>query len=173
MNEKQLNIVVVICHDMGQHLGCYGVPGIRSTHIDAFAASGIRFENNYCTAPQCSPSRAALWTGRFPHANGVVGLTHSGFANDLKADELHLAQILRSAGYATHLFGAQHEARMPERCGHEFRHAVGTCAAIAAGFAGFLKEQKNSDRHSNSLKRSRFKRIKIYFRNRLFQSLSS
>lgn len=146
MKKEPLNIVVVICHDLGQHLGCYGAPDVRSPHIDAFAASGIRFENSFCAAPQCSPSRAALWTGRYPHANGVVGLTHAGFANDLNPDERHLAQILRADGYDTHLFGAQHEARTAERCGHEQIHGCGTCAEIAGEFAEWVSRDSSGSR---------------------------
>ncbi len=140
------NIVVVICHDLGQHLKSYGAQDVRSPNIDRFADNSIRFANSFCAAPQCSPSRAALWTGRFPHANGVVGLTHGGFANDLHPRERHLAQILGDAGYETHLFGNQHEARRAERCGHHHAHKAGRCADVADGFVEFLAGKAQSDR---------------------------
>lgn len=102
------NILFFTCHDLGRHLGCYGRRTVPSPALDAFAASGMRFDNVFCTAPQCSPSRASLHTGRYPHAAGVLGLAHEPFGWRLPKTERHLAQILGEHGYATALVGMQH-----------------------------------------------------------------
>lgn len=115
------NILFFTCHDLGRHLGCYGRHTVSSPALDALAASGMRFDNVFCTAPQCSPSRASLHTGRYPHAAGVLGLAHEPFGWRLPPAERHLAQILGAHGYATALIGMQHLIAhgRPEELGYE------------------------------------------------------
>lgn len=131
MEPVKPNVLIVHCHDLGQHLGCYGVGSVSSPNLDAFAAGGVRFANSFCVSPSCCPSRATLFTGRYPHNNGMMGLCHANFGWDLNPGERHLAQILREAGYETAAFGILHETRTgPARAGYE--HFDGRADAVTA-----------------------------------------
>jgi N-sulfoglucosamine sulfohydrolase len=108
---KRPNVLLVTFHDLGRFLGCYGVGTVQTPNIDSLAEDGIRFSRAFCVAPQCSPSRATLFTGRYPHSNGVMGLTHANFAWDLNPDERHVGGLLQGQGYRTGLVGIHHESR--------------------------------------------------------------
>ena len=146
------NILLITCHDLGRFLGCYGVPTVQTPHLDALAADGIRATNAFCTAPQCSPSRASLFTGRYPHSNGVLGLTHADFAWDLHPDERHLGQMLRDAGYATALLGIHHESRrgtpaeVAARCGMDEVQPPMDGETLTDAALGWLSRRADSDR---------------------------
>ncbi|SEE85697.1 sulfatase family protein [Ruania alba] len=125
------NVLLLHCHDLGRYLGCYGVTTVRTPHLDALAADGVTFEQAFCTAPQCSPSRASLFTGRYPHSAGVMGLTHAQFAWDLYPEERHLAREFKDAGYTTSLLGVQHESRA-SRTPEEMAARLGFDRAVPA-----------------------------------------
>jgi arylsulfatase A-like enzyme len=103
------NILLVHWHDIGAHLRPYGWPSIPSPRIDELAGQGTLFENAFCTAPLCSPARGSLFTGRYPHSNGVIGLAHMGW--EYNPDERTLPALLGDEGYHTALYGLQHESR--------------------------------------------------------------
>jgi arylsulfatase A-like enzyme len=106
--KKRPNILMITCHDLGRHLGCYGIKEVKSPNIDKLATKGIRFANMFSTTPVCSPARGALHTGRYPQSNGLMGLTHAPWWWKFNKGEKHTAMILRDAGYETCLCGLQH-----------------------------------------------------------------
>lgn len=110
------NVLLVITHDTGRHLGCYGRE-VDTPNLDRLAAEGLKFTKAFCTAPQCSPSRASLLTGMMPHRHGLIGLTHRGFR--LKPQVPLLPALLSEAGYTTALFGFQHEAPEAKELGYQ------------------------------------------------------
>lgn len=151
MDDRCPNILLMTCHDLGRHLGCYGVDTVQSPQLDALAASGVRWERAFTTSPGCSPSRASLATGRYPHSNGVMGLAHPPYGWNLHPDERHIAQILSAAGYQTHLFGFQHVSTSLERLGFHSIHGsdrVYSCHQPALGrnvaelFADFMQARR-------------------------------
>lgn len=113
------NVVVVLLDDTGfAQLGCYG-SDIDTRHIDALAANGLQFTNFHVT-PLCSPTRAALLTGRSQHAAGMrtVSNFRTGFPHQLghiANEAATVAEVLREQGYATFCVGKWHLAPM-EQC---------------------------------------------------------
>lgn len=96
-----------IPHDLGEHLHCYGHQSVRSPNLNQLASDGVRFTNCFATAPECTPSRAGLYTGLYTHQTGLMGLCHRGW--EFNPEVQHLAQRLRDGGYQTYVFGVQHE----------------------------------------------------------------
>lgn len=145
MNRRP-NIVIITTHDTGRHLGCYGVNTVASPNIDALAQNGIKLTNCFAAVPICCASRATMLTGRYPQSHGLMDLCFPPFNWKLHDDELHLSQILRRAGYRTHLFGFQHEVNNNEIARLEFDETA--CAPgvppadeVARVFADFLEQR--------------------------------
>lgn len=116
---KKKNVVLIIAHDLGQHISPYGVQTVQTPNLERMAAEGALFEKNFCTSPGCSPSRAAIMTGRYPHSNGVMGLTHDDFLWRFNEGETHLAQKLQDNGYRTCVLGNWHENNRIDNVGYQ------------------------------------------------------
>lgn len=103
------NVVILFADDLGYgDLGCYGSTTHATPHLDRLAAEGVRFTSAYSASPFCSPSRAALLTGRLPARCGLPYVLFPAEHHGLPEDEVTLAELLRSQGYAAACIGKWH-----------------------------------------------------------------
>jgi arylsulfatase len=136
------NVVMVVLDDTGfAHFGCYGSE-LATPAIDRLAANGLRY-NNFHTTALCSPSRAALLTGRNPHAVGMRGVSNwsTGFPHmrgGISPRAATVAEVLRPHGYATYAAGKWHLAPM-EECSAAGPHTNWPLQKGFDRFYGFLQ----------------------------------
>ena len=106
------NVLLIVADDLGfGDLSCYGATDLQSPHLDALAASGQRWTSFYANCPVCSPTRAALLSGRYQDLVGVPGVIRTNAENswgDLQDDAVLLPQVLSDAGYRTSCIGKWH-----------------------------------------------------------------
>src|SRR5687767_1324861 len=115
------NIVLIVADDLGwADLGCYGSKYHKTPHLDRLAAEGLRFTQAYAAAPVCSPTRAAIMTGKHPARLGITDwlpgradrpdqkLLRPPLVTDLPASEVTLPAALKKGGYATGHIGKWH-----------------------------------------------------------------
>lgn len=134
------NIVFMTTHDLGRYLNTYGRNTINSPNLDKLAQRGVKFNNSFCTAPQCSPSRSALHTGRYPHANGMLGLAHPPFGWELNQGEKHFAQRMREYGFFSAIVGEQHLSSSNRNLGYDEIYPVGPARQMGEEAATMLQK---------------------------------
>lgn len=128
--EPRPNVVLVITDDAGYgDFGCYGATDIRTPHVDGLARDGVRLTDFYA-APQCSPTRAALFSGRYQQRvrlEAALGSAGRSLELGLPATGRSLPQLLKNHGYATGLVGKWHLGYKPEFSpqAHGFDYAFG------------------------------------------------
>lgn len=111
-----MNIIYLHTHDSGRYLEPYGY-AVPTPNLMNLAKESTLFRQCYCAGPTCSPSRAAMLTGTWPHVNGMKGLAHLGFS--LQDYNMHLVRFLKTQGYETVLSGIQHEAADSDEIGYD------------------------------------------------------
>jgi len=137
------NIVYIHSHDSGRYLQPYG-QSVPTPNLQRLAEQGTIFRKAFSAAPTCSPSRAALLTGTYPHSNGMLGLAHRGFS--LNNYDQHIVHTLRAAGYISILGGLQHLAKDPTIIGYDkiLAHQSTSAVHVAPAAAAFLDSHPSS-----------------------------
>ena len=112
------NVVIIFADDLGYgDLGCYGHPTIKTPNLDRMAREGARLTQFYSASPVCTPSRAALLTGRLPQRSGMCSdrrrVLFPNSKRGLPRDETTLAELLAQAGYQTACIGKWHLGHRP------------------------------------------------------------
>ncbi len=138
------DVVLFVSHDTGRFVSPYGIRTVHTPNFERLAAESVLFENAFCTAPQCSPSRAALVTGRHPHSNGVMGLTHQDYAWSLYPTERPVAKLFGASGYQTWLLGLQHETRDDRTLGFDHTDLCFDAAGLPPRLESALAERDPS-----------------------------
>jgi arylsulfatase A-like enzyme len=111
------NVLVIMCDQLNANvLSCYG-GDVPTLNIDRLAREGVRLNNAVCTTPFCSPSRASLVTGQYPHTHGIVyNVNRRDYPTydsppkqeGIKASDITTEKLLHAAGYSTHQYGKWH-----------------------------------------------------------------
>ena len=124
---RKPNVILIYTDDQGTlDLNSYGARDLHTPHMDALARRGVRFTQFYAAAPVCSPSRAALMTGRYPQRAGLStnAASDRGGKNEMPASQITIAEMFKDAGYTTGHIGKWHmgysDPAMPNAQGFDY-----------------------------------------------------
>jgi arylsulfatase A-like enzyme len=146
------NILMILVDDLGYgDLSSYGATDLKTPHIDSLMAAGMRFDNFYANCPVCSPTRAALLSGRYPDMVGVPGVIRTHITDNwgyLSSHAVLLPKLLKPAGYHAAIVGKWHlgldSPNTPNERGFDHFH----------GFLGdMMDDYYNHRRHGNNYMR--------------------
>jgi arylsulfatase A-like enzyme len=140
--EGRPNVILIYSDDQGaSDLNCFGSKDLHTPNIDKLAANGVRFSQFYAAAPVCSPSRAALLTGRFPQRAGLANNASSneGVAG-MPGEQFTMGELFKTGGYKTAHIGKWHigysHETMPNQQG--FDHSFGFMGGCIDNYSHFF-----------------------------------
>ena len=122
------NIILIMADDLGWgDVGLYGADLIETPHMDRIGEEGVQLTSFYAGSNVCTPSRAALLTGRYPIRFGMQHVIFPGSEDGLPQSEVTIAELLRDAGYATGMIGKWHLGHQDQHwpTEHGFEHFYG------------------------------------------------
>ena len=145
-NDKPDVILLMTDQHRYDELSFLGTPGASTPAIDEICREGVVFTHAFVPTPQCSPARASIFTGRWPHRAGVVGNVSkrrvpAGQSGPLDPAIPSMGKVFKDAGYETAYFGKWHLGQSPEQCGFD-TVGVSSGRAIALHIADFLQARK-------------------------------
>ena len=146
-SQTRPNVVLIVMDDVGYgDYGVYGVQDIKTPNVDRLARDGVRFTDFYA-APTCTPTRAALITGRYYQRTGLEAPLPSPPAGGrgLRATERSLPQLLKKHGYATGLIGKWHLGYRPEH--HPNAHGFDYFFGFLSGFIDYYQHTGGDGSH--------------------------
>ncbi len=140
---RKPNVVVIYTDDQGSiDVNAYGAKDLVTPAMDSLCRDGVRFTQFYAAAAVCSPSRAALLTGRVPVRAGVPGnvSSHPGGRGALPADQVTMAEMFKAAGYATAHIGKWHLGFTPPTMpnGQGFDYSFGHMGGCIDNYSHFF-----------------------------------
>lgn len=154
------NFIVVFCDDLGYgDIGSFGHPIIRTPNIDRMVVEGQKWTQFYVADPVCTPSRAALLTGRYPIRNGMTSSKRHVFfpdsPNGLPLQEITIAELLKPSGFATAAIGKWHLGHLPEflpqQQGFDYYYGIPYSNDMDSDQWGeYLREAEDPDYFSNT-----------------------
>lgn len=113
---KRPNIILIVADDMGYgDFGIFNDGPAQTPHLDALVHDGVCLSQHYAGSPVCSPSRAALLTGRYPHRTGALTPQEVRGRDRIALDEVTIGDTFKHAGYATGLIGKWHNGALDDR----------------------------------------------------------